>query len=792
MIVSNNTLLNILIPNNNSALKNVLKEADAKQLNSTTKDNTSIQNIIKNLFSDNLSGAKSNEAIQNMLKNSNVFKDMGNFTTQLKDLQTIIKNDPNLAKFESVIKNFLINIKNLDENVLKEQLGKSGIFLESKLNDTLKTNNLPNKIENILTQLKQELTKVNTPQVKEISNAIDLLLNSKTNTKSSLTKDLNSILSNVKNLEGLKNAPQIQNLVKQISQLSSLKNEIKLLDTTINNNQTTQNTVNNTAKSSQVTQPTIQKNEQVAQNPEQKSTPITQINDALNKIKQSLTKIDLPLAKQLLQDISNLQTQKNIPIQNVLDQTKTLVSKLQSFTVDLPSSNNISSLSTQTNTLKMLAYNTPNSNEKISLAPQNQNLTPLKSEITQNPNVNSKINEVLTTIKQNISNTGLPKMQNVLKDINTLLTQKDIPIGEFQNTAKSIVNKLQNVLINQPSTPQINNLNQLTSNLRILAHEPTPVNSTATQQNQNAQALSNQNLPTQQVQSPITMINGNQITGKLHEVLSNIKMELLNNNLPLNKETLSLIDKLLTQTNPVQNTNLLQSNINEILNSIKTTISSTTNPLNAQNEQIYKLLNQLENTIKPNSPLLNEKVLLNNPELQKSNITNDIKSNLLQLSEELKQSNNPSYIETIKTVDKLLTQVDYYQLMSLTSTSNYIYFPFIWDMLEDGSLSMKKLNEEKFYVEINLKLKEYGKVNMMLIMYDENHLDISIFAQKDRLKKEFINHLQTLKQSLSAVGIIPGTIKLLDLKEDQEKTIEEDSFEDIYTQQTGFGINIKV
>ncbi|NQY95416.1 MAG: flagellar hook-length control protein FliK, partial [Campylobacteraceae bacterium] len=239
---------------------------------------------------------------------------------------------------------------------------------------------------------------------------------------------------------------------------------------------------------------------------------------------------------------------------------------------------------------------------------------------------------------------------------------------------------------------------------------------------------------------------------------------------------------------------LLQTNINELLTSIKTVISSSPSQSNVQSEQIYKLLNQLENSIKPNSPLLSEKALQFNPELQKTNINNDIKSMLLQLKEELSQNQSPSqsHSEAIKNVDKLLTQVDYYQLMSLTSTSNYIYFPFIWDMLEDGSLSMKKLNDERFFVEINLKLKEYGKVDMLLIMYDENHLDISIFAQKQNLKNEFKEHLQNLKQSLSSVGIVPGTIKLLDLKEENEKTKEEDSFTDVYEYQTEFGINIKV
>jgi len=785
MIVSNNTLLNILIPNNNSALKNVLQEADAKQLASNTKDASSIQSIIKNLFSDTLSGAKSNESVQNMLKNSNVFKDMGSFTGQLKELQNVIKADPKLEKFESLIKNFLVNIKNLDENVLKEQVGKSGVFLESKLNDTLKTNNLPNKIENILTQLKQELAKVNTPISKDISNAIDLLLNSKTNTKTSLTKDLNTILSQVKNLDELKNSPQTQNLLKQISQLTSLKNEMKLLNTAMNNNQNTQTT----ATQSQTTTPTTIANTEVTpqQVANQKSSPLNQIKDALNSLKQNLVKIDNPIAKQLSQDITNTLLQKDVPIKNVLDQSKTLVNKLQNFVVTQASSQNLTNINTQTNELKMLAYNTPSSNIKVSL--ETPKSSPTLNIGTQDTSISPKVNELLTTIKQSLQTVEMPKVQNILKDINTVLTQAKTNPNENQNTqVKTIVNKLENTLINLPSTQQTNNLNQLTNALKTVVYteNQTPV-AQQQAQNQVSQTINNQ-----QVQTSPTLINDHQVVSKLNDILTNIKTEMLNNNLPLNKETLQLIDKLLTQTNITQNTTLLQNNISELLGSIKTSLASTNTPSTIQSETIFKLLNQLENSIKPNSPLLNEKNLINNPELQKTNITHDIKSTLLQLSEELKQSNNPSYNEIIKNVDKLLTQVDYYQLMSLTSSSNYIYFPFIWDMLEDGSLSMKKLNEERFFVEINLKLKEYGKVNMMLVMYEENHLDMSIFAQKDKLKKELSSHLQSLKQSLSAVGIVPGSIKLLDLKEEPEKTKEEDSFADVYTQQTGFGLNIKV
>ena len=789
MIVSNNTLLNILIPNNNNALKDVLKQADAQQLLSSSKSGTTVPDIIKNLFNDTISGSKTNETVQNMLKNSSVFKNMGNFTTQLKELQNIIKDDPKLEKFNSVIKNFLINIKNLDENILKEQVGKTGVFLESKLNDTLKTNNLPNKIQNILTQLKQELSNTNNPQAKEISTGIDKLLSSKTNTPNSLTKDLNNILSNIKNLSEIKDSPKIQNLVNQITQLKSLSSEIKLLDTKVQNNPVPQQ--NNEVKNIASQQENISKTTATNQTSEQKNNPINQIKELLTTLKQGLSKIDLPQAKILSQNITNILTQKEVPVQKVLDQTKTVVSKLQNFIVNQPINDNLNKMSQQTNSLKMLAYNTQPTEAKVTLE------MPSSNEIKQNPT--PKINQILTAIKQEISTTNSPKMQPVLQEINNLLNQKEIPIQNLINSTKNIVSQLRNILVNQPSSPTTANITQLTNALSTITQESSPSiqNQTSTpmsaNQNTSNQMQTNQIAQTAQTTQSTEQIPTNEknILSKLTETLTNIKTELLNNNLPLTKDALQIIDKLLSQSNLNLNTTTLQSNINELLTSIKSVMSNIPTQSNIQSENIYKLLNQLENSMKTNSPLMNEKSLQFNPELQKTNISNDIKSMLLQLGDELKQSNNPIYNEAYKNVDKLLTQVDYYQLMSLTSTSNYIYFPFIWDMLEEGSLSMKKVNEEKFYVEINLQLKEFGKVNMLLAMYDENHLDVSIFAQKNILKEEIQEHLQGLKKNLSGAGIVPGSIKILDLK-DEEKVKKEDGFINETPQQLGFGVNIKV
>lgn len=731
MIVSTNTLLNILLPNDNKTLKNVLKEADTKQLTSSLKSGDSVQNIIKNLFNETINHTKSNETILNLLKNSSVFKEMGNFTTELKTLQSMVKNEPSLSKFENVIKDFLINIKNLDENTLKEQLGKSGVFLESKLNNTLKTNNLPNKIENILLQLKQELSKLNTPQSKDITNFIDKLLTSKNHTAQSLPKDLNTLLTNIKNITELKSSPQIQNLVNLTTQLKSLSNEIELTKPNIQNTQSSNVNRNNSISSSNI---------------EQKSNPLVQIKELLTNIKDLLSNVNLPKAQQLSQEINNILTQKNIPTQDLLNKIKDLSPKIQDFIINQPTNSTMKSIEQLITSLKILTYNTEVQNTKTPINPNISNEIKLSQT--------SSINNLLQNIKQNLSTTDSLKTSQLTQSINNILNQ-----GSKPEQIRDLIPKLETFILSQPSTSKTSDLSQLTKSLNKIINEPSP-----TQINQNTQ---------------------NSINVKLNELLTNIKSELLNSNLPLTKDALEVINKLLLKPNINQ--------INELLTKIKTIITNTPNQTNIQPAEIYRLINQLENSIKPNSALLNEKAFQLNPQMQKEDITKDIKSTLLKIAEEVKQSNNPAFNEAFKQVDKLLTQVDYYQLMSLTSSSNFVYFPFIWDMLEDGSLSMKKLNEEKFYCEINLKLKEYGKINLLLVMYEKNHLDISIFAQKKTLKDEVSQNLQALKRALSGAGIIPGNIKLLDLKEENETKDEltyTNNHNDI--QDLDFGVNIKV
>ena len=137
MIVSNNSILNILLPNDNKALKEVLKDADTKTLENLKSNNKNVNDVLKDLFTQLKTGNKTNTTVENLLKNTNIFKDLGNFTSSVKTLQDEIKNNPSLEKYKPILDSFLKDISSMDDNSLKELLNKSGVFQEAKITNSL-------------------------------------------------------------------------------------------------------------------------------------------------------------------------------------------------------------------------------------------------------------------------------------------------------------------------------------------------------------------------------------------------------------------------------------------------------------------------------------------------------------------------------------------------------------------------------------------------------------------------------------------------------------------------------
>lgn len=539
MLVSNGSLLNILLPNNNKVLNDVLKEADSKNLEQMVKSSTSstsASTILKELFTSLKDGTKSNSTIENMLKNSATFKELGNVSTNLSSLVDELSTDENLQKFKPVLENFLKDVKNIDANALKEQIKNSGIFLESKLSQT------PNsKLENVLTQLQNLVKDINTPQAKQVNELIDKLLQNiktQTNTNTQITQNptatneftnnLKTLTSSLQNLNNSLNPTQTQNLSNLANQLKSLINEGTLVESKIENS--------------------------------------TNLTDKTTNLANNTT----------LKDSINLQTKEL--------------------------------------------------------------LTQIKNDIIQNPNMIQN---------KNI----LPMIDNLLK-MDNLFSKNDT---------------IQNFLANSNSS---GNLSTFTSNFA--------------------------------------------------------------------------------------------SNLSPLLTTLKESLE-TLNPNNTHlQNHLTKLVDKVEHIIQDLATTPNGKL--------DTKVSEDMKTVLLQMQDELASKTDPKSVEVAKQVDRLLTQIDLHQLTSLVSNSNYVYLPFFWEMLEDGSIEMKQKDEEKFFCQINLTLKDFGKVDLMLGLYDKNKLDLTIYAQREHFKTAIRENMQQLKIALNSVKLIPVNVKLLDMKEDNKES----------------------
>jgi len=160
-----------------------------------------------------------------------------------------------------------------------------------------------------------------------------------------------------------------------------------------------------------------------------------------------------------------------------------------------------------------------------------------------------------------------------------------------------------------------------------------------------------------------------------------------------------------------------------------------------------------------------------NKTLIQQDIQKDIKALLLGLEKEVStnQTSISNSNDILKSVDKLLVQLDYFQLLSHLSNSSALYIPYSWDQLEDGKLSMKQSKDGSFFCEIDLELKEFGKLNMMLQLFEKNQLNIMIYTQKDELKDIFKDNMKDLRAALTSVNIQPRNIKLHKLSETEKK-----------------------
>ena len=393
----------------------------------------------------------------------------------------------------------------------------------------------------------------------------------------------------------------------------------------------------------------------------------------------------------------------------------------------------------------------------------------LESKMAQGSNPNLKIENILNQVQNLIKDLNTPQAKQVNELISKLLQNPENNSNNPTNLAnlKTLTGALQN-LSNSLSTPQTQNLSTLINQLQNIVDKGTLVESKI-ENGQNPQTT----LQTKEnIKETINLQTKELLTQVKNEIIQNPILQNNKNIMPLLENILKMdnlfaknenLSTLLNQNNVTTFTSNFSSTLNPLLTQLKQTLESL-NPSdhNLQNH-VMKLVEKIETIIKE----------LSDPNIQKndnSNIKDDMKSVLLKMQEELSSKTDAKSQELAKQVDKLLNQIDYQQLLSVASNSNSVYLPFLWEMLEEGNISMKKTEEDKFYCQINLTLKDFGKVDLMLALYDKNKLDLTVYAQREHFKIAIRDNMQQLKIALNSVDLIPVNIKLLDLKEEKESS----------------------
>ena len=402
----------------------------------------------------------------------------------------------------------------------------------------------------------------------------------------------------------------------------------------------------------------------------------------------------------------------------------------------------------------------------------------LENKLSSNPN--AKLENLLQNISNLLKTIDTPEAKNSSQIIDNIL--KNIPKdgslkgSELVNNLKTLVNSLQN-LSNSLNPNQTQTLNNLANELKNLIQNGVMIESKT--ENFVPKTLTQTQTPqTEDVDVANTQIK-NLINNQVKELLTQIKQDLTQNqNIIQNKNILPLIDKLISLPdlfskseailNSVQNSNIsnfsnnFATNLNPLLTALKESLQAI-NPKNSEiQNQINSLIKKVENII--------QEYTNNNLDNPKDNqkLDNDFKSILLKMQDEVAQKTDIKSQDSLKTINNLLTQIDMQQLTSLVSNSNFVYIPFFWEMLEDGTVEIKEKEEDKFFCQIKLTLKDFGKIDLMLSMYDENKLDMTIYAQREHFKVTLRDNLQKLKLALNEANIIPMNVKLLDMKEESE------------------------
>ncbi len=204
----------------------------------------------------------------------------------------------------------------------------------------------------------------------------------------------------------------------------------------------------------------------------------------------------------------------------------------------------------------------------------------------------------------------------------------------------------------------------------------------------------------------------------------------------------------------------LKSEIGKVLEQIKSVVQDK---IEFKSTVVLKDIESLVKNIENKLIKLDINQSTNNSILNsKTTVTNDLKAILLQVEEHF-ESKSIEIPKDIKAqIEKIQTQIEFYQLLSYTTTSNYTFLPFSWEELDDADIKFSSQKKDSFSCQINLSLKEYGELKVLLQLDNQNKLTIDIGTESFSLKQTIQQNLQKLRVGINSVGLMLQNLNVFD------------------------------
>ena len=500
--------------------------------------------------------------------------------------------------------------------------------------------------------------------------------------------------------------------------------------------------------------------------------------------------IILPNTNKALQRVLTEATHKELEAITQGKDLKTVLGNILKQSAATPDSNkDLLQLVKDNPTLKNLGDVSTSIKDLLNTLKSDKNPLPLQKVLE---NFLSNIKDVKNSpLKQKLNNSGI-FLESKLKDVQN-------PQLELKNTLISLVKNLQKSDL--PASRVLSNEVKILLNTEVLKSVKTPnienkisnFDSIKTA-NDNPKALSQLSSSIEKLitslkstLSKADSIHSPLLTKSLEQLQHKLEPKILtseNFKLPSIKESLEQISVQLQKSFTMESKSLMASldKIFQVLKSIEPIPTSpTTSKVTLESfleKNVPKMITNLGEDIKAllqkadpifhkdTTSILNKLEALNTPQkLHPQNnvkeiMANDFKAVLLQAGEEVLKSNHPNQAEISKHIDKLSLQIDNYQLLSHLSNGTSMYLPYSWDMMQEGNIQIKKSDDDKFYCDIYLKLKEYGEVNLKLTLYEKNQLNLHIYSSNKAFKNLIQENISLLRSALIDTQITPREIRV--------------------------------